>query len=295
MSKMKTPIVAGSSSGDPRTQQSLAPLVWAVRRDLGRLLRAMNASGVGIHRIEPSDYERLVRCEGITADFLSERASFSHAHVRAAALELRAVEGDIVRRLGRAALAELRRHEHDLSGCPSAMLSVFCGAAEGAKQRDVAHDALDDKSLAAGLARLSRRRLDGVMERLGVSGAKSSGASREQVSTGDERRRIEGMVADKLRDEGLLRILVATLSTDSRRLLRAILLEELNGSFRERLGATAYRVPSADRLEVASPIQSLCKCAIVFAERGELWIPADLQAPLLRILEEKAPKPRFLV
>jgi hypothetical protein len=288
---MKTPMVEGPSPGDP----SLAPLVWAVRRDLGRLLGAMHESGVGVHRIEAGDYERLARCEAITADFLSERGSFPPAHVRAAALELRAVEGDIVRRLGRAALAEIRAYEHDISGCPSAMLSVFCDATGGAKQRDAARDVLDERSLAAGLARLSHRRLGGVMERLGVTGVKTSGAPREELSTGDGRRRIEEMVAERLRDEGLLRILLATLSADSRRLLRAILLEELTASLRQRLGATAYRVPSSGRLEVASPIQSLCKCAIVFAERGELWVPGDLQEPILRILAEEAPKPRFLV
>lgn len=276
-------------------ERPLEPFVWAVRRDLGRLLGAMYASGVGLDALRSQDQERLKRCESITGRFLSSERAMAPAKVRAASLELRAVEHDIVRRLGRAALAEIRRHEDDLSGCSSERLSAMYRTNSG--ESDSAFVDLDreDKSLAAGLGRLSHRRLRAVMERLGVSGSGASDGAFEESRTRAGRRSIERALVEKLSDEGLLRILVATLSADSHRLLRAILLEELTVSLRERLGASAYGTQRPGRFEVASPIQSLCECAIVFAERGELWIPGDLHAPLLRILATEAPKPRFLV
>ena len=151
------------------------------------------------------------------------------------------------------------------------------------------------RSLSAALERLSHRRLHAVMERLGVSGGPSPTGAFDEGWSRAWRRRSECSVARKLRDEGLLRILVATLNDDARRLLRAIALKELAPSLRERLSLTAYAARSMGGPQVESPIQSLCECGIVFAERGELWIPHDLYGSILRILTSEGPKPRFLV
>ncbi len=295
MSKMKSSTLARAPCADATHQRTLEPLVWAVRRDLGRLLGAMYESGVGLDAISSEDRERLERCEAITGRFLSDGQALGSAAVRAASLELRAVEGDIVRRLGRAALAEVRRHEDSLSGCESALLRALCAPPPHASDVAVADVSKDDKSLAAGLERLSHRRLCVVMKRLGVPECESPGGAFDAAWSRTHRRRIEESLAEKLCDEGLLRILLATLSADARRLVRAILFEELTASLRERLRATAHGVQRPGRFEVTTPIQSLCECAIVFAERGGLWIPDDLHAPLLRILASEAPKPRFLV
>ena len=141
---------------------------------------------------------------------------------------------------------------------------------------------MEEGSLAAGLAAESSRRLDAIARRLGVESLERDMTSPSQVRRA--RGQVERDIAAVLLDPGMLRMLVATLEEDARRLLRALFRDEVTPRLRAHLRNDARTGHLAGPGVLVSPIKSLCRCGLVFADRSGLWIPAELQQRLRPLL-----------
>ena len=268
----------------PPVCDALVPMVRAVRRDFARMVCAMRRSGVGIGLIDDGMALALDRCDRITRGYACGDAIESST-VRAACLELRAMERALVRRLGPSALARVRAAERDDTDCANRLLSLLErrdqeGQGAGSAWRDARR--MEEGSLAAGLAAESSRRLDAIARRLGVEILERDMTSPSQVRRAREQ--VERDVAAMLLDPGMLRMLVATLEEDARRLLRALFRDEVTSRLRAHLRNDARTGHLAGPGVLVSPIKSLCRCGLVFADRSGLWIPAELQQRLRPLL-----------
>ena len=282
----------GDSSTEPsREKLSLRLFVLSVRRDIAGLIDAMIEVDIGVQLLTRAFVEQVQRCDEETR-VVFESTTFDSAKVRDAALALRLLEAGLTDDLGHSQLSRVRAAQRWIEDPRTRPL---CDRREDpALAFSSAHREPGERSVLAGLQRESRRHLEFIANRLGVPTGRASGGpvnGERRMSRHELERRIAGVLGNL----GMLRILVATLPEDARRLLRALVLGELSAAQRAELSVAARREKRLELSVAPGPAQLLSECGLVFAGRGELWIPDDLQESVQRAVLLGEPKPRFLV
>jgi hypothetical protein len=138
------------------------------------------------------------------------------------------------------------------------------------------------RSLRTGLWRSSEGDLAAIAKRLGVRFDPSGAIDRERVIS---------TVAHVLSDDGLLRILVATLPPTAQRLLASLVRHSARSTLAQIERCPANEPPASH--EGASAEHQLRRCAFAFVDRDlqskmSLWVPPELQRRLdglLRAIE----------
>lgn len=282
----------GDSLTDPsREKASLRLFVLSVRRDIAGLIDAMIEVDIGVQLLTRAFVQQMQRCDEETR-VVFQHAMFDSRRVRDAALLLRELEARLTDQLGHSKLSRVRaaqRWIEDPRTRPLCDRRDDAALAPSSAPREPG-----ERSVLAGLQRESRRHLEFIGNRLGVPTGRASGGS-----VNGERRmsrhELEQRIAGVLGNLGMLRILVATLPEDARRLLRALVLGEVSAAQRAELSVAARCEKHLELSVAPGPAQLLSECGLVFAGRGELWIPDDLQESVQRAVLLGEPKPRFLV
>ncbi|MFO0634618.1 MAG: hypothetical protein U0168_17380 [Nannocystaceae bacterium] len=267
-------------AGEPQPNAEPMPLhdeVRATRRSVARLLRALHASGHPFTRWPIELVSRLAHADAVTARYLAEpdRVDERAAHDGVAAL--RAVTRAMVAGLVGHERARLRAFELairiDDRELTAPLVQPDRAPEESTPRTD---ESLRSRSLRAGLEQAGDASLSAIARRLGLS--RRMAATGMGVTT--MRGAVELEVEQVLRDDHLLGILVATLSSDALVLLGALV--------RDRLDARGIEaVLQQDRLAIAvgdaapgpTPCAELESCGLAF--RGgphgrALWVPVEL-------------------
>jgi len=241
------------------------------RRDLARLLRAMQAAGYSVTRWNTDIVSRLAHFDSITARFLLDGRGIEQ-EVRLALSGLRTIERWIVDGLQSATRAEIRSFEivirvedHELH---EPLLRPHHAPEEHSPQM---HDEppIALRSLRAGLRGLDDPALQQLGLRLGVPPC-------DPASEDRSRDHLMKTVVDTLRDDHLLAILLATLDGMTQRVLIELVRGELRPdemeALHEPLALVVGEAPMA-----ASPLDALRDCGLVFGIGRRAWVPVELQ------------------
>ncbi len=285
-------VVTGGAEPD---EDDLVLFVRAVRRDMVRLLRALQAIGRGTSALPDPVTTRLAHTDAVTARFLLGATS-DRGEVRAAANSMRAVERWIVERLSNAEASALRsyaigvRVEEDELTQPVVRADwtgndLEVGVSSATIERG------EGRSVRVGLARLGNVELVHVCRRLGISVDPELASLRHKQldARGFDPARIssERAVLRTLLDGHLLAILIATLPGEVHRLLAAIVRGQLDEASLRRLASDApWEVGALAQaacghpfgVEVQTPAQALRGCALAFSAGpgGCLWVPVEI-------------------
>lgn len=264
-------LLAIPAADEPPTEHDARAEVKAIRRSIARFLRALHASGQGITAWPEGIVSQLAHADAVTARFLAEPGRVDPERAHEAADQLRAIEKWITAKLGSSDRARLRRYELAIR-VEESELDQPLVQPDRAPEDDA--PALPDdaaRSLRAGLGRLSNDALAHVARRLGLR-------------TGP-RVELELHIARVLRDDALLRILVATLSRESLELLAALIRGIGDARTIAQLAEPVARpmaVAVNDAPHPPTPVASLRECALVFSgvrgdDEGTLWVPVELR------------------
>lgn len=255
--------------------------VRGVRRDMGRLLRALQASGRGVTTWPDEVVTRLAHVDAVTARFLISPESADDETVLAAAGTMRALERWVTNNLSSRDLAEVRAfalmiriEDADLE----APLLRPDGSPEEQSPTIAVAGGLPPRSVRGGLRYLDDEELSQVCRRLGVRPLDM------EPPTGKlDRSRMEEAVIRTLRDDHLLSILIATLSPETHELLGALVRGRLSEAALEALAEQKRiaNVSGGDTLVLGGPVEHLTHCGLLFSsgagERPRFWVPVELQ------------------
>lgn len=271
------------TSGDDEADE-LSSFVRAVRRDMARLLRALQASGRGLATLPDPVTTRLAHVDAVTARYLIEPQEETVAEARSSANSMRALERWIVARLPAAELAQVRaqaisvRIEDDELAQP---LLRTTWTSDELRREDEGHAAPDGQRLRHGLARLDDAALAQTCLRLGVRVDPLPWPTDERGAMNDTRLSAEESVLQTLVDGHLLAILIATLPGEAHRLLAALVRGEIDDSTLARLELSTPELHQSIGATSESPSQVLRSCALAFGahanEDPRLWVPVELQ------------------
>lgn len=261
------------------TPRSLDLDVRGTRRDLARLLRAMQAAGHSTTRWDRDAVSRLAHFDAVTARFLIDGRG-EEDEVRLAVRGLRAIERWVDTGHSAAELAAVRafelliRVEEDELHRP--LLRPHHAPEEHSP--DV-HDqpTLALRSLRAGLRSLEDDALGALGRRLGVPPQDT------------DRDHLTETIAATLRDDHLLSILVATLDVGVQQVLLAMVHGDIDA---EELEALSKPMPLAlvvggEPLPAPAPLDALRSCGLVFGEPSvpaAAWVPVELQPRIHGVL-----------
>jgi hypothetical protein len=272
-----------------------AAVVRAVRRDLARLLRGLQATGRSLASWPDDALTRLAHADSTTARHLADPGASDPAAVDAAIAAMRALERWVLDGLTAKERAQVHTHALTVRLREDALLGPLVGP-------DWAVDVHDDApavhlSLRAGLESLSDAELLVVCRRLGVRATELDPgiAAEEGIDPGFARRRAERDVVGTLRDGHLLGILLATLGPDVHELLAALIRGRIDAMAIEELvrreaGPDASPDPGerARRPRPHSPLAALRACGLAFVGRGpqqpRVWVPVELSRRLDGVL-----------
>ncbi len=265
------------SGGQDSATSPLEVDVRNVRRDVARLLRALQAAGHSVTRWETDAISRLAHLDSVTARFLLDgRGEIDE--VRIALRGLRAIERWIDDGLTVAQRSEVRtfelliRIEDDELHQP--LLRPHHAPEEHSPlMHTQPPDAL--RSLRAGLRELEDDALAELGRRLGVP---PEDRAREPLTEA---------IVETLRDDHLLSILLATLDGQAQRVLLELVRGELDANDLETL---AKPVPLAlvvggEPLRPRPPVEALRACGLVFGETASAWVPVELQPRIDGVLQ----------
>jgi hypothetical protein len=251
---------------------------------MARLLRAVQASGRSVTGWPDEVVTRLAHVDAVTARYLIDpEGGDSHA-ASCAAVALGALQGWVMRALPRSELAEIRAFEL-LIRIEDAELEAPLLRPDGAPEEQSPAIAVaggaSPRSLRAGLRTLDDGALAVVCRRLGVRPLEMEG--REQHAP--DRATLERAVADTLRDDHLLSILVATLSRETHELLAALVRGQVTASDLRQLatGVEIARVAGGDTMVLPSPVDHLRGCGLAYG-CDTVWVPVELQRRLDGVL-----------
>jgi hypothetical protein len=245
--------------------------VRATRRSIARFLRALHASGQGTTAWPSGLVSQLAHADAVTARFLAEPNRIDPQNAIEAAQQLRAIEGWVTAKLSQSERARLRTFELairiDTSELEQPLVQPDRAPEDDAPA--LAGTASASHSLRGGLGRLEAAELDDVGRRLGLRGPKG-------------RVDLERDITRLLRDEALLRILVATLPRDALELLAAIVRGIGDRATLARLDEAPIARAVGESACAPSPIANLRSCALVFAsasnDNGQrFWVPVELR------------------
>ncbi len=270
------------------TKGSIRDEVRSARREVARLLRAVQASGQSVTAWPDEVVTRLAHVDAVTARYLIDPASSEEEVVRGAVAALRAVERWIVSDLRKSDIAAIRRFElmirisdEDLE----APLLSPDGAPEEQSLRVGVTGGLRPRSLREGLRSLDEVSLGRVCRRLGVRPL-----DMEFADATTDRDKMESAIAATLRDDHLLAILVATLSPRTHGLLAALVRARLSPGELETLilEKVSANVCGGEAFTFSTPVEHLVACGLAYrSEAGAvsgLWVPVELQRRLDGVL-----------
>ncbi len=262
--------VVSSAAAAPGAAGRLEAFVRSVRRDMARLLRALQATGRPVGALPDAVLSRVAHLDAVTARFLAGTGAGDRAAVEDAAMGLRSLERWIVGHLSpseraevRLAILQVRLSEDEVRG-PLVHVDLPAGP-------DAAP--AGPRTLRAGLATLDPAARRRVARRLGIARHRIGPATAEP-----EADPLVAAVTVRLVDGHLLGVLVATLSEGARHLLERI------------VGRGAAPVgPGFDR----RALDELLDTALVFLERDAdppvAWVPVDLHRRIDGVLRSLAP------
>ncbi len=251
----------------PSAEDRLRAFVRSVRRDMARLLRALQATGRPVGTLPDGVVTRLAHLDAVTARFLARPDDADRAEVEDAALGIRALERWVVGTLSASERAQVRlcalrtRIDDDDVRGPLVHVDLPPSPIPGPGTR----------TLHAGLSACDEPARRAIAYRLGLSGPRRSADGAESF---------EAAVARRLVDGHLLGVLVATLSPAALRLLGRI------------VAAGTLRLPPDDPHHAAA--DELVPTALVFERREadgrrELWTPVDLHRRIDGLLRAMVP------
>lgn len=282
------PLVADTEQQRPRLRvlsggqdsASSNPLdldVRSTRRDLARLLRAMQAAGHSVTQWQTDAVTRLAHFDSVTARFLLDGRG-EPDEVRLALHGLRAIERWIEDGLTAAQRAEVRPFELVIRIQDDELHQPLLRPHHAPEEHSPAMEGqLALRSLRAGVRSLDDATLTELGRRLGVP---PLGDAAPEPS--DVRDYLTEAVVDTLRDDHLLAILLATLDPTSQRVLHDFVLGRLGPGDLEELARPAplMLVVGGTPLPNRDPLDTLRACGLVFgptSERGMPWVPVELQ------------------
>lgn len=272
----------------PASPESVRDEVRSARREVARLLRALQASGQSVTAWPDDVVTRLAHVDAVTARFLIDPASSEEDVVRGAVAALRVVERWVVSGLRKSDLAAVRRFELMIQVSDEELEAPLLspdGAPEEQSLRVGPTGGLRPRSLREGLRSLDEVSLGRVCRRLGVRPL-----DMESADVTRDRGKMESAIAATLRDDHLLAILVATLSPRTHGLLAALVRARLSPVELETLvrEEAAASVSGGEAFTFSSPIEHLVACGLAYrsdtgASSG-LWVPVELQRRLDGVL-----------
>lgn len=268
-------------AGPANSEDELMLFVRAVRRDMGRLLRALQATGRGVATLPDPVTTRLAHVDAVTARYLLEPDTQIRSEVRAAANSMRALERWIVERLSAQDLSNVRAQAIGVRIEEDELVAPLLRTSWTSEELNDAADVLPDgQCLRRGLTLLDDETLAGACLRLGIRiDPPPWSGSGEDINT--TRLAAEQAVLRTLIDGHLLAILLATLPGEAHRLLAALVRGEVDDATLARLDPPGEL--TAPRLDLVgeSPVQVLRACALAFGgeatEGPRLWVPVELQ------------------
>ena len=268
-----------SGGQDSATSHSLEIDVRNVRRDLARLLRALQAAGHSVTRWDTDAVSRLAHFDSVTARYLLDGRG-ERDEVRLAFHGLRAIERWIDKGLSAAERSEVRAFELVIriedGELHEPLLRPHHAPEEHSPQmHDQPPVAL--RSLRAGLRALTDEALVELGRRLGVPPLEEASPKPDRV-----RDHLTEAIVDTLRDDHLLAILLATLDGQAQRVLLELVRGELNDDDLEQLAKPAplALVVGGEPLPNRTPLEILRACGLVFGpggRAGDTWVPVELQ------------------
>jgi len=258
--------------------------IRGARRDLARLLRAMQAAGHSITRWQSDVVSRLAHFDSVTARYLIDGRG-DEAEVDAAVRGLLTIEAWVDDGLTGPQRAEVRAFEliirvedHELH---EPLLRPHHAPEEHSPNvRDQAPHAL--RSLRAGLRVLEDPELLDLGRRLGV-------APFEGPDDAARRTHFTDSIVETLRDDHLLAILLATLEATAQRVLLELVRGEIHEAELEELAKPAplALVVGGTPLPGHNPVDLLRACGLVFgslSEPSKAWVPVELQPRISGVL-----------
>ncbi len=280
-------------------EDELSAFVRGVRRDLARLLRALQSSGRGLSRLPDPITTRLAHVDSVTARFLlDEAAGVDEAGVESAAVSMQSIGRWIVDQFSSRELAQLRAHE--MTVCiqddelvhPLVCTSwVTQGLDEGLDEGLGGEAAAESQRLRHGLASLDDAMLRALCLRLGVRVEAPPWTTDGDPGMGSLRLAAEQQVLQTLADAHLLAILIATLPGEAHRLLAELVRGQLDDATLRQLARVRDTVrseptPAPLRLVSDTPADQLRSCALAFANGsdGRLWVPVELHRQIDGVL-----------
>ena len=246
------------------------------RRDLGRLLRGMQAAGHSVTRWRTDAVTRLAHFDSVTARYLLDGRGEVDG-VRLALHGLRAIERWIEDGLTSSDRAEVRSFELVIRLEENELHQPLLRPHHAPEEHspEMQGQPLDSlRSLRAGLRTLDDDALGELGRLLGVPPLDEGGAKSDR-----SRDRLTEAVVQTLRDDHLLSILLATLDGQAQR----VLLELVHGELApEDIDVLAKPAPLALVVGGApsharTPLETLRGCGLVFGSGRGLWVPVELQ------------------
>ncbi len=258
--------------------------IRGARRDLARLLRAMQAAGHSVTRWQSDVVTRLAHFDSVTARYLIDGRG-DEAEVEAAVRGLLTIEAWVDDGLTGPQRAEVRAfeliiriEEHELH---EPLLRPHHAPEEHSPNvQDQAPDAL--RSLRAGLRVLGDNELLDLGRRLGV-------APCDELRTDARRVHVTDSIVETLRDDHLLAILLATLEGSAQRVLLDLVRGEIDEAELEALAKPSplALVVGGAPMPGTNPVERLRACGLVFgsvSEPGKAWVPVELQPRISGVL-----------
>ena len=272
--------------------RDLAGEIRATRRSVARFLRALHASGHAITTWPDGVVSRLAHADAVTARYLVEPGRVDSEEASAAAAALRSLAAAITSGLAASERAQLRACElairieaHELT-LPLLQSEHAPAIAPAIPTQATARHG----SLRALLAAQDDVALGEIARRLGLA-HKSEPAPRRLalvVARTDEsdgatpsRRELEHDIARVLRDEQMLAILLATLTTDTLALLAAL----VRGACSEQTLHAMSPALAVGGPRPVGPADALVRCGLVFHATHGLAVPDDLRSRLDNVLQ----------
>jgi hypothetical protein len=262
-------LLAAPETPDTAEPRDPSADVRATRRSIARFLRALHASGQGTTAWPSGLVSRLAHADAVTARYLAEPERVDPEQALDAADQLRAIESWVTAKLSPRERARLRTFELAIRVDTDELAQPLVQP-DRAPEDDapaLAGTASVGHSLRTGLGALDAQQLDDVGRRLGLRAPRGRGD-------------LERDITRLLRDEALLRILVATLPREALELLGALVRGIGDRATLARLQDAPIAQAVGDSTRATMPIANLRSCALVFASTDHderFWVPVELR------------------
>jgi hypothetical protein len=254
---------------------------------MARRLRALQAAGQGVAAWPNEVVTRLAHLDAVTARYLI--CPDANQDVESALDALRTIERWVHQQLTPGERAEVRRFEIMIRvedrELEAPLLLPDHAPEDQMTGVSVADGVSIPRSLRAGLRALDDDDLTRICRRLGLRPLDIERADRARLARVHQER----AVADTLRDDHLLSILVATLDRETQELLAALVRGLLDLGTRESLAEqpAVSNVAGGRPWTLRTPAVTLRGCGLAYRSGdpvARLWVPVELQRRLDGVL-----------